>query len=240
MHNVNDIAADQAEPLHARFPAYAINLDSRPDRWQQAAQEFAQLGWPVTRWSAVRYDTSPNKLSLGAAGCLESHRQIWQHALAEKHAVVAVFEDDVVFSGDFKDIFPAVLADVPADWDVLHLHSFRAQTAVVTPRVVRFLAACWGSHGYLLQTRICEKLLAFSSHMPVDWQLTQGVSKIGGQVYGPALACTLCFQRGADSDIPGSAQLGFWRAQLKKHWHAASKKSLYEQADVAGKPPTAE
>lgn len=240
MHNANATAADRVEASLLRFPAYAINLDSRADRWAQVAQEFAQLRWPVTRWSAVQYEKSPNALPTGAAGCLESHRQIWRHALGAPHDTFAVFEDDVVFSGDFKDIFPAVLADLPQDWDVLHLHSFHASTETVTPRVVRFCAQGWGSHGYLLRANVCEKLLRQTSdaRAPVDWQLTRGLVQNGGQVYGTSLACTLCFQRGDDSDIPHSAQLHYWRTQLKKHWRAATETAIHEQADVQGKSST--
>jgi GR25 family glycosyltransferase involved in LPS biosynthesis len=222
---------------YTQLPAFVINLDARANRWALTQEEFARLRWPVTRWRAVKYEKSPNKLSVGAAGCLESHRQIWRHALENNYSIVAVFEDDVVFSGDFIDIFPAVRADVPADCDVLHLHCFRASTQVVTPRVVRFLATCWGSHGYLVTAKACEKLLTFPAHMPVDYQLTRQLIQNNGQVYGTSLDCTLCFQRGDDSDIPASAQLAYWRAQRQRYWRPGT--APHEQADVQGSPSTA-
>jgi GR25 family glycosyltransferase involved in LPS biosynthesis len=42
--------------------------------------------------------------------------------------MLAVFEDDVVFSPRFKDIFPAASQELPAQWKFWQFHSSRAKT----------------------------------------------------------------------------------------------------------------
>jgi GR25 family glycosyltransferase involved in LPS biosynthesis len=200
------------------IPAYVINLDFRNDRWDQAKKEFEKIEWFVTKWKAVHYIESPSSLSAGHAGCLESHRQIWRNVIQNGSKIAAIFEDDAVFPGNFRSIFPVVLSEVPDDWDVLHLHSFRAETEPVTEKIVRFLRWGWGSHGYLITAKACEALLTFSNEIPTDAQLMYELNRVGKMVYGVAQPYTLCFQRGEDSDIPNTAQTAYWKEQLDLHW----------------------
>ncbi len=198
--------------MYASIPAFCINLDTRPDRWAQAEAEFQRVAWPVERWPAMRYATSPVPgLSAGAAGCLESHRQLWRHCLAAGFSVMAVFEDDGVLAPRFKDIYSSVAAQLPADWEVWHLHSTHARTAPVSEAIVAYRSNGWGSHGYLIRPSACEKLLQLDSAQPVDAQLTGGLLALGGQPYGTALGCALCLQRGEDTDIPVNSQVDYWR-----------------------------
>jgi glycosyl transferase family 25 len=199
-----------------QLPAFCVNLDARADRWALAEAEFARIGWPVTRWSAVCRDQSPYpKLSAAQAGCRDSHATLWRHCLAENLEMLAVFEDDVVFPADFKDIFPLVASELPADWELWHLHSSKARVTRVSAHLVRIIGNMWGSHGYVVSRRGCEKLLALSDQnaQPVDCYMSGAFNAAGGRVYGVPPAQALVFQRGDDTDIPGTAQLAFWRQQ---------------------------
>lgn len=206
-------------PLEFRqIPAFCINLDARPKRWELARAEFAKVGWPVTRWPAVTYERSPAaNLVPGHAGCLDSHRQLWRKCLDERLPAIAIFEDDAVLPSDFIDIFPRAAAELPPDWALWHLHSTKARTQPVGEYVVRIKSRMWGTHGYLIRPAACEALLAIPAYEPVDYRMTDSYLRFGGQPFGTALRWALCFQRGEDTDIPTSAQLQFWRNQRAQH-----------------------
>lgn len=52
----------------------------------------------------------------GALGCALSHVRMWKLAI-ERSEPITVFEDDAVVSADFGVKAPAVLREVPNDWD---------------------------------------------------------------------------------------------------------------------------
>lgn len=201
-----------------RVPAFCINLATRPDRWAQAEAEFQRVHWPVTRWPAVQHTNSPaTNIVKEHAGALDSHRQLWQKCLDDQLDVMAVFEDDVVLSSHFIDIFARVSAELPTDWALWHLHSSRAKTAAVGQYLVRVLSPMWGTHGYLIRPAGCKALLAIPGYEPADYRMTKTYLDAGGQPLGTAMHAGLCFQRGDDSDIPSTAQLRFWREQRRKY-----------------------
>jgi hypothetical protein len=201
------------------LPAFCINLDTRPDRWAQAQNEFSRIGLRVSRWPGATYAQSPSPVvSKEHAGCLDSHRQLWQHCLNAKLDVMAVFEDDVVLASDFIDIFDRAWRDLPADWGVWHLHSSHAKTLPHSEYLVRIVSAMWGGHGYLIRPVACKQLLALPGYDTVDRRLSRGYLKIGGRPFGSAPAFSLCFQRGDDSNIPSTAQLDFWKEQRATLW----------------------
>lgn len=205
-------------------PAFCINLDSRPDRWVAVQEQFRKLGWPVTRFSAVRYESkSPNRLSVNHAGAMDSHKKVWGMISELKCEVAAVFEDDAMFPSDFADVFPKAYGELPEDWQVWHLHSFGPQqTRNIVPNgtlTTRLMRTGWGAHGYLLKKKFASKLIDFcdSKKMNDDVLLTSGLLSHGVQPYGTMLKHTLCFQSGIDSNIPETAQVRYWKAVMNTY-----------------------
>jgi FkbM family methyltransferase len=202
--------------VHAAIPAFCINLDRRPDRLTEARKRFAQINWPMTRWPAVSLNASPYPgLSPAHAGALNSHKQIWQYCLDNKLDVVAIFEDDVLFSSDFASVFTAASKELPPDWCVWHLHSANASgTEDIGRYVLRYATTGgWGAHAYLATAAGCAKLLALSDTYHDDHRLTKCLLDSGTPPYGMVPDYTLCFQSGGGSDIIDTADLGFWQ------WH---------------------
>jgi GR25 family glycosyltransferase involved in LPS biosynthesis len=202
---------------YTAIPAFCINLPTRPERWQQAAAQFSALGWSVQRQPGVQYSAAlASTLSAPAAGCLESHRAIWRRCISADLPIVAVFEDDVVFSSEFKDIFARVYAQLSENWAVLFLHSFHARCAPYSADLVRITGALWGSHAYFVTQAACRLLLDMPSRSPVDCLLSRELSAQSAQVFGVKQQSTLAFQRGDASDIPATAQLDFWRRMRRR------------------------
>ncbi len=96
--------------------AYCINLQDRPDKWEQVQPELGKLNINVLRWNAT-------KLNPGYDGCRESHLALLEHArYTYPDELIMVLEDDVEFVTQFPwhDI-KQCLEEVPHSWDVLYL-----------------------------------------------------------------------------------------------------------------------
>lgn len=206
------------------IPSFCINLDSRPDRWMSVQDEFRKLDWPVRRVSAVVHKKStPNGLTPGRAGVMDSHKKVWSMIAAEKFDIAAVFEDDVVFPSDFFDIFPKAYEELPKDWKVWHLHSFgpRQMNRIVPNGLytTKLERNGWGAHGYVIKKEIAPVLLDYASSGKniADILLTSGLLSRGTQPYGTMPKFTLCFQNGMDSNIPETAQVNYWKNAMKMY-----------------------
>jgi GR25 family glycosyltransferase involved in LPS biosynthesis len=109
-----------------------INLDRSPERLAEFAHTNAHLT-EVTRFSAVDGDTL-DKASLmraglvtsdllktystGALGCAMSHVALWKLGIAAGQ-MITIAEDDAIFHGGFPQHAAQVLANLPADWDII-------------------------------------------------------------------------------------------------------------------------
>jgi GR25 family glycosyltransferase involved in LPS biosynthesis len=131
-----------------QFPAYVINLDTRPDRWKRFTR--IDTGLPnLQRFSAINGiqigDVIDNadisdftKLRIlsrtrrsheeidaeGAIGCTLSHVNLWQQFLASNHTHLIVNEDDLNLEpfkqpGSFAQYLQSQINSLPSDgWDV--------------------------------------------------------------------------------------------------------------------------
>lgn len=121
---VLDLLADAGGTPDVR--AVCINLDRRPDRWQQFQRNCPIAG--VERFAAIdgRKCRPPEwwRQGGGAWGCLLSHIGILQAALMDgldqRGGVLLVLEDDALFPPDFAEKAERFLLTVPKDWDQLY------------------------------------------------------------------------------------------------------------------------
>ena len=197
------------------IPAFCINLDSRPDRWARVQPRFVALDWHVTRIPGVVHtEKLVNGIDANHAGAVDSHRIAWQRCLDDGHDMVAVFEDDVVFTSDFKRVFARAFSSLPNWWGVWHFHCSHARFESVNKYLVRFRSTGWGAHGYLIRAHACEALLNRVAYHHIDTMLTSGYARVGGEPLGMPLQYALCFQDGDDeSCIPVTQQQKFWHTQ---------------------------
>ena len=136
--------------LNSYFDAvYCINMDSRPERWQDAQVEANTHGIALERFSAcVGTDQRPNGkfIAAGMVGCTLSHRTLYRQIADGQHEHVLILEDDfqvitpevlrrcgcngnpaimktynLLASRDVNERFDAMIKRVPLDWDVLYL-----------------------------------------------------------------------------------------------------------------------
>jgi len=104
--------------------ALCINLDKRPDRWEESLKEFNKIGLTeVKRIVGVDGDTIPTKADLkpGANGCRVSHAKAFANAKVNKYKSFLLLEDDIEFHDGFNEMFDFMSPQIPDDWDMLYL-----------------------------------------------------------------------------------------------------------------------
>jgi glycosyl transferase, family 25 len=109
---------------------FVINLERSPERMQRFLQVNSHLPH-VTRFSAVdgktvkhatlidqRIFAEPIFCGDGNVGVTLSNRQLWSIAAA-KSEYITIFEDDAIIHKNFAALAPAMIAELPNDWDIV-------------------------------------------------------------------------------------------------------------------------
>ena len=134
--------------INEAFPhKFCINLDRRPERWEQMRSKFERCGVEgVQRFAAVdgqnaivptNWSDSP-----GAYGCLRSHLEIIEEARRLGLNNVLIFEDDAALHPELSEKFSSYFQQVPHSWEMLHFGANHMAAPVeVAANVVRITSA---------------------------------------------------------------------------------------------------
>lgn len=102
---------------------YCVNLESRPDRWEQVQKEFNKFNITnVNRFNAVDGSKigNPNpRLLKGEVGILVTHINIIDMAKDKGFENILIMEDDVYFTDELFKL-EEYMSAVPNDWDMLY------------------------------------------------------------------------------------------------------------------------
>jgi glycosyl transferase, family 25 len=162
--------------INDRFPhQVCINLDRRPERWEESQQEFARHGINLVR----RFPALDGKaLSVpshwaftpGAYGCLISHLEVVREARERNLSSVLIFEDDVALAADFQEKFACCIGQVPSDWDMLYFGAFHDALPIPVSEHVHRVSRADSTFAYALNHTIFDKFIASNSaaSIPVD------------------------------------------------------------------------
>jgi GR25 family glycosyltransferase involved in LPS biosynthesis len=151
-----------------------MNLDSRPDRWHQAVEQFKNSKIIVNRFRAFNGKAiyrGQKPIRSGEFGCLFTHLSILLDARANNYDKILIFEDDVELHSEFNKIASEFLEEVPENWDMIY---FGANTARnVSVRVssrVNLANSLLGGHAYAVNRRAYDRLIHLleSEPYPVD------------------------------------------------------------------------
>jgi uncharacterized protein DUF6165/glycosyl transferase family 25 len=133
---------------------YCINLDSRPDRWQEATREFTAIGIMdrVERVAGIRH---ANPLE----GCRLSHLECVRRASAAGAEIALIFEDDVTMPGFSPELLAQALDQLRAvpDWELFFLGG-RVWTRPAERYENLFRARITQSHAYAIHRRAFAKV----------------------------------------------------------------------------------
>lgn len=158
-----------------------VNLDSRPDRWQDLQARTAGFipadklhRLPATLGAALPGFGAPpwfrgrkrDRTWAGRAGCTLSHRAAIAHAKSHNWRTVLILEDDI----ELEPALAEVLAGLPAalrasDWDVCYLGftdpvpPYRTLGRLPAGHSLCAVSGCSTTHAYLLRDSSFELLL---------------------------------------------------------------------------------
>lgn len=114
------------------YPAYVINLDSKPDRLEYASTNLAQAGFTdVRRFRAVEPSTMTdnmidtitfnNSTASTAICCSFSHLHVWKRILEEGHDRAVVCEDDLYFVDEWDTRHREYYSETPDDYGFIFI-----------------------------------------------------------------------------------------------------------------------
>ncbi len=175
--------------LQSQFDAFwervdgvlVVNLDSRPDRWQDVQARTADFipAHKLHRLSATLgtalpgFGTPPwfrgrkrDRTWAGRAGCTLSHRSAIAHARQQGWRTLLILEDDIELAPDFSE----VIAQLPTalqshDWDICYLGftdpvpPYRTLAELPAGHSLCAVSGCSTTHAYLLKDTTYDWLL---------------------------------------------------------------------------------
>lgn len=151
--------------LNDVFPhKVCINLERRPDRWQQMQRKLEAHGIRgVERVAAVdgqAVEIPPHwRHAKGAYGCLRSHVEVVDAARRAGAPSVLIFEDDVVFDQDLHRRFEASLPQLPADWDMLYFGALHKDDPLQVSGDLARLTKSNSTYAYAIRDTVFDAFL---------------------------------------------------------------------------------
>lgn len=101
---------------------YVINLESRKDRLKNAENQFSQIGSYFTRIEACKVDS---KIKSVENAMSHSWINTLEKAIANKHEIIAICEDDLVFRRKIVEDLPELATHIAnTDFEVLSAHHY--------------------------------------------------------------------------------------------------------------------
>lgn len=162
-------------------PAFVIHIEKATQRRPFFTQSIAAAGFKDMRiFPAVNaYDSvdlaaaisemgSPkmHHTKQGAIGCLLSHMKVLTHIVKNNIPLATVFEDDVFFHSQWRELAPRYLANTPRDFDMIFIGNQTDECLGDKPlpaRINRNSTFC--THAYIITLRGARKLL----HLLLGW-----------------------------------------------------------------------
>ena len=158
-----------------------VNLDSRPDRWQDLLARAAGVipadklhRLPATLGAALPdFGVPPwfrgrkrDRTWAGRAGCTLSHRAAIAHAREQGWRTVLILEDDIELEPGLVDVLAALPQALQRiDWDVCYLGftdpvpPYREIGKLSAGRSLCAVSGCSTTHAYLLRESVYDLLL---------------------------------------------------------------------------------
>lgn len=180
--------------------AYCINLDCRPDRLEHMVRQFAAQGIFFERVAAVdgrdpdvaaaALRCAPGltglRMSAGAYGCFQSHREVWRRLIASGDSHAMVMEDDLVLAPGIAAYLQH--AWVPEDANLVKLETFLARLHLdcgvgreaLNRKLHHLRSRHPGTGCYVISTPAAQRLLARTEAVsdPIDEALFNEASPL--------------------------------------------------------------
>jgi GR25 family glycosyltransferase involved in LPS biosynthesis len=210
--------------------AWIINLDHRPDRFENVRRQAELNGIAIERHPACnpskgdvvpvtdvapQWDTTLNarfdhtykphailNMSLGERGCAMSHLQLWRKMVAQSLPMAMIFEDDIILAPNFTRRLDQYIAALPADWDIFYLEYANGYpaTKVVANPPMYKGVYVWHTGAYVMSLKGAMTCI---QNLPIDGPVDNFLARL---IHSRRLVAylptpPLAQQMGGDSDI---------------------------------------
>ena len=140
---------------------FCLNLDDRPDRWEEVQQEVKKIGVEIERFSAVKHQR-------GHTGCITSHMQLWEKA--RSLGTWMTIEDDILFLDNARENLIKAIDQLPLNWDMLYLGATLNQPLARVDENLLRIKKGWTTHGiiYNNQNGVVDFILEGMDEFKVD------------------------------------------------------------------------
>ncbi|MBP2281071.1 glycosyl transferase family 25 [Psychrobacter sp. PL19] len=165
---------------------FVVSLISDQERRQHINALFAKNKLNFRYFDAInklqvpdilkKYEIIANldKVSVGEVACYLSHYCLWQQVVMQKLPYLIVFEDDIYFSKNAKEILDT-LDWLPNDFDVIKLETMYDNVVIdngvnVLPphRLCHIKSPHMGTAGYIISHKGAAKLLSIVQEQGID------------------------------------------------------------------------
>ena len=185
------------------FEIYCINLNERPDRWEESQFEFEKIGLFPLRFPARKHDNP-------VTGCSLSHFMVlYECQLKGRHAMI--FEDDVHFINNYEQINKYL--NTAPEWDMLYFGANICGQIIGIDERWGKLSHAQSTHSYCVNINFIDKVLEKIEHSwgkPLDLIYTEDIIPYNNcYITIPMLA----IQRPSYSDIERKVMNYNWMEQ---------------------------
>jgi len=166
---------------------YVLNLDSRPDKMRSIKKRLNKFDIEYERWPASGpgdkevaenfLKTKKNKDALiktiGAMGCLISHRKIIKDAMIKGYSRILIFEDDAMFDPEIKTKVKKI-DSLQKNWGLVYLGGSQHNWAHIKYiKDFYYSRRTNGTFAYAIRKEMFKPILAISDALehPIDWYL---------------------------------------------------------------------
>ena len=117
------------------------------------AKDETELNDAVSLFPGIKFDNEPN---LGQKGCLLSHLKVLKHIIDNKILISTIFEDDVHFHPQWKELAPKFFENTPKDFDLIFIGN-KINNPERIPRISK--AECFCTHAYIITLQGAYRLM---------------------------------------------------------------------------------
>lgn len=156
-----------------------LNITNNLNKMNILFERFEALGKEdldvQTSFEKIKNDGSALIKTIGATGCLLSHRAIINDAIKNNYSNILIFEDDVLFDKNFLNKINYIKL-IPNNWTLLYLGASQHDWSKVKIKNNHYNAIKTdGTFAYAIKKNAFKEILNLSNDLkhPIDWYLRQ-------------------------------------------------------------------
>ena len=156
---------------------HCVNLECRPDRWEQTVKEFEKLGpeYTLNRFDAIRDVKNP------VAGTAKSFMTLIQMAKDQGMPAILVGEDDMTLYSKSAEMWEKSILELPDNWDILSGGMYYTQNRQKVSNTLCKVEDFACMHFICIRNTCYDKILSYSKDNMGRRHIDRFIGKIATQ-----------------------------------------------------------